>query len=284
MMLMLLTQVLLVTLITACRPIQVAPANPVPDSHTMPAVTIAVSDQGVTAPSELPAGVVSVTFQNNTSSPASEGQCGGIVDLIRLAEGATAADFMAVLETGGFDPAVATALGGSCASSGQSSHAIYDLEPGNYVGLIMAGEGPPQLAEFTVKAGDNGAVAPQAEVTAQLVDFSFVLPDEIKAGPRLWAISNQGSQWHHLSIVRLNEGVTIDQILEMMMAETEPAGPPPAQEMALWEVMSPGVTAWTTIDLPAGAYYVLCFLPDLSANPPMVHASKGMVRLLKVTE
>lgn len=275
---------LVVLLLTACQPIQAAPPHAGAVHPTPPAVTITASAQGVTMPTALPAGVVSVTFQNHTTAPAHEGECGGVVDLIRLAEGKTAADFMRVLEAGGFDPAVATALGGGCARAGQSTHALYNLEPGAYAALVMAGEGPPQLAEFVVKAGANQATAPQAAVTMQLVDFSFVLPDQIKAGPQLWSISNQGTQWHHMSIVRLNKGVTIDQVLAMVMAEEEPAGPPPAQEMALWEVMSPGVTAWATIDLPPGEYYVLCFLPDLSANPPMVHAGKGMVRLLKVTE
>lgn len=274
---------LVAVLLAACRPIQVAPTNTRSATPALPAVVIAVSDQGITAPIEMSAGIVSVTFQNNTSTPASEGQCGGAVILIQLAEGKTVADFMTMFAAGGVDPAVATALGGGCANAGQSSHAIYNLEPGAYLAFASVGA-EPQIAEFTVQAGDNLAAPPQAEVTAQLVDFSFVLPDEIKAGPRLWAISNAGTQWHHMSIVRLNEGATIEQVLAIVMAETEPAGPPPAQEMALWEVMSPGVTAWTTIDLPPGEYYVLCFLPDLTGNPPMAHVGKGMVRLLKVTE
>jgi hypothetical protein len=274
---------LLITLLSACQPIQASPAGTEPARVSIPTVTIELGDQGVTVPAELPAGVVAVTVKNSTATPSVD-DCGAVVDLIRLAAGKTAADVRAALETGALDPAVATAMGGACVNAGQSVHAIYNLEVGSYLALGSAGEGPPQLVEFTVKAGDNGAVAPQAEIKAELMDFSFSLPDTIQAGPRLWAISNKGQQWHHMSIIRLNEGITIEQLLELVMAEEAPSGPPPAQEMALWEVMSPGVTAWVTIDLPPGDYYVVCFLPDMTANPPMAHISKGMVRTLKVTE
>lgn len=267
----------LATLLAACQPIQ-----PVPASHEPPEVQIAISDQGITAPAEMPAGVVMVTVNNN-SAAATPGECHGVLDLIRLAEGKTQADLMQVLATGVFDPAVGMALGGICVTASPISHAIYNLEPGHYLAMASVGEGAPALAEITVKAGANQAAVPQAEVNAQLVDFSFILPDTIKAGPRLWAISNQGTQWHHMSIIRLNEGATLDQLLETVMAE-QPSGSPPAQEMALWEVMTPNTNAWALIDLPPGDYYVLCFLPDMGATPPMMHASKGMVRKLTVTE
>lgn len=251
-------------------------ATPVP----MPEVTVEVSDAGISAPAEMPAGLVAVTVNNSTQAPT-----GPI--FARLNEGVSQEQFMEALmadESGMAAISLVTLLGGAQAGAGESVRTVFDLKPGNHIALGF-GEGPPQLANFTVAAGSGAApAAPAAAVNAELLDFQFALPDQIKAGVQTWQIENKGGQWHEMVVVKLNEGVTADDLMAMMMSGEEPDGPPPFEQVAFWAPMSAGERAWMDVDLPAGEYTVLCFLPDFASDPPKSHLEHGMVRTLTVTE
>ncbi len=120
-------------------------------------------------------------------------------------------------------------------------------------------------------------------MTVDLVDFNFGLQPEVAAGSKVWQINNKGQQWHEMAIVKLNEGVTTDDVLAMMQSEAPPEGPPPYEEIAFWSPNSPGETGYVTWDIPAGEYTVICFLPDI-AGDMTAHAAHGMVSTLTVTE
>lgn len=250
-------------------------ATPVP----IPEVTVDVSDTGITMPAQLAAGLAAVTISNSGQAPH-----GPI--LARFNEGVTQAQFMQALEadeSGASAVALVTLAGGAQAAPGESVRAIFDLQPGDYIALDI-GDGPPLLTGFSVAAVDGPAPAePVAAVNADLVDFQFALPDQIKAGAQMWKIENKGSQWHEMAIFKLAEGVTTQDLMAMMMSEEPPEGPPPFEEMAFWAPMSAGQRAWMTVDLPAGTYNVLCFLPDFASDPPKSHLEHGMVRTLTVT-
>lgn len=255
-------------------------AAPTPTPVAMPEVTVEVMDAGISAPAEMPAGLVAVTIDNRTEAPT-----GPI--FARLNEGVTQEQFMEALmtdESGMAAIALVTLLGGAQAGAGESVRAVFDLKPGNHIALGF-GEGPPQLATFTVAAGSGAApAAPAAGVTVDLIDFQFTMPEQIKAGAQTWQIENKGTQWHEMAVVKLNEGATVQDVMAMMMSEGPPEGPPPFEEMAFWAPMSAGERAWMDVDLPAGTYTVLCFLPDFASDPPQSHLEHGMVRTLTVTE
>lgn len=253
-----------------------APAAPV----AMPEVTVEVSDAGISAPAEMPAGLVAVTVNNSTEAPT-----GPI--FARLNEGVTQEQFMEALmtdESGMAAISLVTLLGGAQAGAGESVRTVFDLKPGNHIALGF-GEGPPQLASFTVAAGSGAApAAPEATVNVDLIDFQFTMPEQIKAGAQTWQIENKGGQWHEMAVFKLEEGVTVQDVLAMMMSGEPPEGPPPFEEMAFWAPMSAGERAWMDVDLPAGEYTVLCFLPDFASDPPKSHLEHGMVRTLTVTQ
>jgi hypothetical protein len=255
-------------------------AAPTPTPVAMPEVTVEVSDAGISAPDEVPAGLVAVTINNSTQAPT-----GPI--FARLNEGVSQEQFMEALmadESGMAAISLVTLLGGAQAEAGKSVRTVFDLKPGNHIALGF-GEGPPQLANFTVAAGSGVApAAPAAAVNAELLDFQFALPDQIKAGVQTWQIENKGGQWHEMVVVKLNEGVTADDLMAMMMSGEEPDGPPPFEQVAFWAPMSAGERAWMDVDLPAGEYTVLCFLPDFASDPPKSHLEHGMVRTLTVTQ
>jgi hypothetical protein len=256
-----------------------------PQPAPMPEATIKLTDDGFTTPAEIPAGVVAVNV-NNSSTQYQE----GAVVLGRLNEGVSHDDITTLLA--GDDPdgytkfdRMVTSLGGG------DQRTIYDLKPGQYLAYFTGNiEGAPPISGLiTVKDEGNTAVAPTADITAEMQEFAFIMPDEIKADKHLWHISNKGKQVHHMLIMQLPQGVTTNDIITWVSAD-ELSGPPPFLNPdgptlgGGFESISPGQSAWVEIDLPPGEYTVFCLLPDFTAMPPMSHIAHGMHRILKVVE
>ena len=267
--------------LSACQPVQ-APPQAAADTQAaepaaaveIPVVTLKVTDAGLEVPSEIPSGIVAIAVEG--------GDPENMPELARLNDGVTMDQLNEAL--GQPDPMAAlplvTLLGS--ASRGVDDQVVHDLQPGDYAAVLFLPDGPPQVVPVT--SGDpSGAVAPAADVNVALVDFSFVMPDTIAAGTHVWQIENMGEQWHEMGIIKLNEGVTLDDIMAMLMESGPegPDGPPPFEDLAFWLPMDPGQKAWVTWDLPAGEYTVICFLPDLKSDMSP-HAAHGMVRTLTV--
>ncbi len=270
---------LAVVLLAGCAPVATFPrtggAAPAAEAAAaeIPVVTLSVTDAGLQAPAEMPSGVVAVRVEGGDPENAPM--------LARLNAGATMEQLGEALAQP--DPMAAlplvSLLGGAASVDGQ---VIYDLTPGDYVAVFFAPDGPP-LATPIVAGEPSGATAPTPDISVSLVDFNFAMPDKIAAGPQVWQIENAGNQWHEMPILKLNEGVTVDDVMAMM-AESGPGGPegpPPFEMVAFWSPMGAGEKAWVTWDLPPGEYTVLCFLPDI-AGDMSPHVAHGMVRTLTV--
>jgi hypothetical protein len=241
------------------------------------AITIEVTDTGLKVPAEVPSGIVNVIYKNSTATPASP-------TVGWLNEGRTVAEFEQALQGEDF-PAIlemANTPGGVELEPGASAQVTYDLTAAELLVVNFPDNGPPQMATTLVKPEDNRMASPKAEIKAEMTDFSFVMPDEIPAGPRLWEIKNTGQQWHHLIVVKLNEGTTIEEVIALAASEEEPEGPPPYKQVAYYGDMSGGTTAWATLDIPAGEYYAICFMPNIATQDMASHAAHGMVRKLVV--
>jgi hypothetical protein len=159
---------------------------------------------------------------------------------------------------------------------GGDMRVIWDLVPGNYVALTQDGSA---VQEFTVVEGGAPAEV-AAEIPVALADFAFFFPVVIPAGPHTWELTNIGEQWHELVVVKLNEGVTVEDVFAFF----ETAGPDDAPPMELvmgYAPFSEGNRVWLDVDLPAGEYTVICFLPDI-AGDMAPHAVHGMVRTMVV--
>jgi uncharacterized cupredoxin-like copper-binding protein len=121
------------------------------------------------------------------------------------------------------------------------------------------------------------SAAPPA-VTVIASDYRFDAPAEIPAGLTTFRLVNRGPSIHHVQLVKLNEGKTVDDFT----AALKTAGPPPK-----WITMEGGPnppeigdTSSTTVTLEAGNYVMLCFVPGTDGIP---HVAKGMMRPLTVT-
>jgi len=238
-------------------------------ANTLPEITVEITDAAIQAPAELPAGFVAVTFVDHRSAPKD-----GVPIIFRLHDSVSMAEALA--EGDPTAPPKATMLGG------QVGRTIVNLAAGNYfIQWASEDEQPPAPAAFSVQGRTNGAPAPKAAVQLNLVDFSFTLPDTVPSGKQLWQITNQGEVAHHALILKLNDGVSDDEFTNWLM-QPEPAGPPPAQLVVHGAPHDPGITSWPEIDLSPGVYYLVCFLPDFSQNPPLPHVVHGMLRRFTV--
>ena len=276
---------------SACQPIQ--PVQPVAtEAQQIPEVLIEVNDTEFTIPADFPGGIVAVTVQNNSDTELD-------VSFARLREGTSMAeiqelaeDFMSnlipILEKTGvmasFNPVPA----------GESREIIIDFKTGEF--LLDATEHteedplPGAAHIYGSFTADEivGTVEPQADVTVEMRDFTFIMPDEIKAGELLWQFNNQGEQWHMALMLKPTPGVSMEVMIEAMLQEGEPSGPPPFEFVADVGVppISEGERAWLSFELEPGEYLVICPIPDVAAmaagEEPMAHVEKGMHRVLTV--
>lgn len=235
-----------------------------------PVVAVEAGENGLTVPADIPSGIV--TMQMPPEADGLMGRLNEGVTLDQLNEALAAPDPLAAL-------GLISLVGGS--SSAIDHQVTYDLKQGDYAIVGFSPDGPPALTPFTTGAA-SGAAAPAADIKVDLADFSFVAPTEIQTGRQTWRISNQGTQWHEMAIVKLAEGQTVESLMADIAAQGE-GGPPQLDDVAFWSPISPGETAWVDWDLPPGTYTMLCFLPDLSGDGAP-HATKGMVGQITVTD
>lgn len=115
-------------------------------------------------------------------------------------------------------------------------------------------------------------------VTVHATDYAFEAPDRIPAGMTTFKLINEGKTFHHVVIVRLNEGKTL---ADLTAAFKQP-GPPPSWAKFLGgpNAPDPGAVANATLDVTPGNYALVCFV-DVPGGVP--HFVRGMVHALTVT-
>lgn len=131
--------------------------------------------------------------------------------------------------------------------------------------------------EFTIVAGEPR-------------EFDFDVPASVPAGEYEFALTNEGKQFHHAQILRLEDGVSFEEFEDALLSGVEPGTdfPEAAREMV---VGSPtGVSATVGAgeqgtgrgELESGVHAVVCFLPDVrkTGRP---HYTFGMLAGLEVT-
>lgn len=110
-------------------------------------------------------------------------------------------------------------------------------------------------------------------VTISAADFAFQLPDTLPAGRLTLRMANTGADLHHVSVVKLEDGHTAAELLEIVKAHQ--AFPAWARELGGPNAVVPGDTSEVTLDLPAGSYAFICVIPSPDGVP---HIMKGMFK------
>ncbi|HEU4456175.1 MAG TPA: hypothetical protein VFR81_24115 [Longimicrobium sp.] len=233
-------------------------------------VTVTAHDYSFEAPAEVPAGPTTFRLVN-------AGEQIHHVQLVRLDEGKTMQDLFAAFEAGGPPPAWAHEVGGPNAPNprGGESNATVTLEPGNYVllcfvdlpgGVPHVMRGMAKALRVTAPTASAGERA--ADVTMTLDDYSFTLSKPLAAGKHTVRVENTAEQPHEVELVRFAPGKTLDDLGAWM---ANPQGPPPAELVGGVTAIAPGVTNTFDVELAAGQYALLCFVPDAGDGKPHLH-------------
>lgn len=236
------------------------------------AITVTARDFALEAPDVFPTGRAAVTFRN-------EGQEIHHAQFLRLNDGVSVDQFAAALAQG---PEAAAALGTDAGgpgavSPGKSTTITQDLTAGAYVMLcfIPGADGVPHMAKgmlrpFQVSGSAPVAAEQPSDGDVILGDFTILMP-KVRGGATTLAVTNAGKHSHEVVFARLTNGATFADAEPFLRGE----GPePPVEAVGGTVGMAPGQRAWVTLDLPAGDYLALCFIPDQASGRP--HAHLGM--------
>ena len=232
-------------------------------------------------PKQVTAGIVRISLMSDGKEPHH-------AQLARLNDGVTREQFLAALQEGAetMFPLVSFAGGPAPIDAGSSQTVLMELTVGNYVVLcfVPSADGLPHVAKgmvgfLEVVAGENTTAAPTADAVVELLDFSFKLPEAVKAGKQTWAVTNKGQQLHEINLMKLAAGKTMDDVMAWVM---QPAGTPPFMNVGGFQGINPGATGWMEIDLAAGEYIAICHIPDPATGK--AHEELGMVLPFTVKE
>jgi len=129
---------------------------------------------------------------------------------------------------------------------------------------------------------DAAAGSPSSPRVIQVVarDFAFEAPATVAAGLVTIQLQNRGHALHHVNLVKLDDGKTLDDVFAALRAGN--GGPPPAwmHDMGGPNAPDPGRDANATLFLAPGTYALLCWV-DIPDHVP--HVMKGMAKQLTVT-
>lgn len=246
-------------------------------------VNISAADYTFTAPDSIPAGVTTFEFVN--SGPELHH-----VQIVRLEQGKTMADFQAAAQSHGPPPAWITFVGGPNGGipDGKSTVTVtVSLTPGQYVLLcfIPSPDGKPHVAKGMVRpltvtpvSGVAQAGLPKADNVLTLYDYNFDFDKPLKAGRRTIQIKNTAKQFHEVFIVKLPGNTPVTAMLDWMTAGMQ--GPPPVIPHGGIVGITAGQENFLTVDLEPGNYGLYCFLP---APDGQEHVRHGMLKQITVT-
>lgn len=246
-------------------------------------VTVTARDFAFALPDTVPAGLTTIRLVN-------EGPELHHAQLVRFEEGKTLQDYQAAMQAmkpGDPEPSWAVAMGGpNPPAPGAETSITQMLEPGNYavICLVDTPDRVPHIKKgmfrplvVTPAAAAAEAPPPAADITLRLVDYTFETSTPLTPGTHTIRIVNGAQQPHEVFLAQLPEGKTLDDL--MKWAQTYD-GPPPAKPLGGVAAIRPGAEAYMTVDLEAGQYAMLCFVPDAKDGRP--HVAHGMAMAVTV--
>lgn len=246
----------------------VADASPGPN-----VVNVVAKEFKYEMPDSIPAGPTLFHFTN-------AGEQLHHVTLIKLEDGKTFKDFTSLPP--GPMPTWAVFMGGpnTPVPHGGIDEDVVDLEPGNYavVCVIPDTDGAPHMMKgmaqaLTVTPTSKKGSMPASDVTLTLDDYSFDFSTPLTPGKHAVKILNRAKQPHEAVMFRMGPGKTGEDMAHWV--ETGMQGPPPGAPVAGISPMSPNKENILYLDVTAGSYALLCFMPD--AKDGKMHVAHGMI-------
>lgn len=136
-------------------------------------------------------------------------------------------------------------------------------------------QGDQKGSDSTTAAAEPAA---PAAINLRATDYAFEAPDTVSAGPTWVRMTNDGKEFHHVVIVHMDAGHTLDELLKAISA-----GKPPEWAHMVGGPIGPspgGATTSTAVPLRPGSYALICMVPSPDG---VLHVAKGMVRPMTVT-
>ena len=241
-------------------------------------LTVTARDYVFELPDSVPAGVTTINLVN-------QGPEFHHVQLVRIEDGHTVAEFLDALRAGGMPPAWVREIGGpNTPLPGGTAQATVELEPGPHavVCFIPSADGVPHIAKGMVQPFEvTGVAGPAPEVTPDiemvLSDYDFTLSKPLAPGRQVMRVHNSASQAHEVFLVQLDNGKTAADFLAWFESND---GPPPGRPAGGITAIAKGISNDITLDLTQGDYLLICFVPDAGDGKP--HFVHGMMKTLTV--
>ena len=267
------TVLLVLILASALHGVDAGQVGAGPRTNGSPVVFVA-HDYGFAGPDRIPAGVTTMQVVN-------KGQDLHHIQLLKLLQGKTAADFRAAITA---DPARLpswiTFVGGPNAIlPGSDAVATMNLAEGDYVLICIIPDrnGVMHVAlgmqkPLSVSGGKSTLVSePKADVSITQADFRFAISQPIRAGSHTIQVMNHGTQPHEVVVLKLDPGASAKDFAAAF--EPGASGPPPGKPIGGVVGLESGAHAFFTAQFEPGNYGLICFFPDPTGQP---HFAKGM--------
>jgi hypothetical protein len=226
--------------------------------------TFSASDHSFGGPDTIPAGQTTIRLQNRGKEPHQ-------LQLLKLDEGKSSADLAAALrQSAGVVPRWAKHMGGPNAiGSGEVSEATMYLEPGSYV--IMCGIPTKKHQthaalgmQKTLHVVENGPTYPDfyGNFHMAMFDYEFVVVQPLTKGRHTFYVINRGSQPHQASLVRLDPGASIQDVLTSFGMHRFPS-------RENWSAGSAGLNLAVTVPSPLNSFRAA--MPSCASSPIPPH-------------
>ena len=237
--------------------------------------TFSAWDDRFEGPDTIPGGPITIRLHNRGKELHQ-------LQLLKLDEGKSSADLaVALRETGGVVPRWAKHMGGpNGIGSGDTSEATMYLEPGSYV--IICGI-PTKKHKTHAALGmqkplhvvENAPTFPEfyGNFHMAMFDYEFVVVQPMKKGRHTFYVINRGSQAHQASLIRLNRGASVHDVLRAFTRDAPLALP--GKLIGGISGLEPGGDGTFTAEFTPGRYALICLFSDPTGHNS--HAAKGMV-------
>lgn len=264
----------------------------------IPIVAVEAADFSFTLPETIEGGLINFQLTNTGQDPHH-------LQLLKLNDGVSQEQMNQVFQTIAEamptegDAAmfrifeVSTLAGGPAGvMTGGKSNVTLNITPGQYtlICLLAGADRIPHVAKGMVRAltvtapeGD-GPTDIDADVTVTLNDFAFTgAPANLSAGETTIKVVNAGREPHEMGLLRL-QGVTFGELRDRLTkaSQGQPSpGPRPFEFAGGYQAIMPGDEGWATLDLTAGEYALICFVPS-PASDFAPHFALGMLSSISV--
>jgi hypothetical protein len=246
---------------------------------TLPTVTVTASASSITVGGTLQSGGANVV---STVTGVKEA---GVL-LVLLKPGVSAAELVAAAESKlGKDPNNAGKYGSIVfdaeAAPGKKSEAQTNLQAGQYVALLTAGEGKPKAhTAFTVAAAASPATLPTPQATVRTIEFGFRGPSTLHDG-ELVRFENEGFLVHMDVAFHAKSRGAAKKVVKGLLTGKEKG----LEKLVIGEPfgfagpISNGAYQQETITAKPGWYVQACFMNTQDGRE---HTRLGMERIIHI--